>query len=81
MRVGNCPGPWTGLSGRGNRRNCFLNSPPSTRTRSLKYRPPDCGWGGAGIFSNIFIEMVVNCKQEMDRSGKARDGGRRRARR
>ena len=53
----------------------------STRKRSLKCRPPACGWGGAGIFSNIFIEMVVNCKQEMDRSGKARDGGRRRARR
>ncbi len=53
----------------------------STRKRSLKCRPPACGWGGAGIFSNIFIEMVVNCKQEMDRSGKARDGGKCRARR
>ena len=81
LRVRNCPGPWTGLAGRGNRRNCFLNSPPSTRKRRLKCRPPACGWGGAGIFSNIFIEMVVNCKQEMDRSGKARDGGKCRARR
>ena len=81
LAVGKLTGALDGTRRAGKPPELLPQFPPSTRKRSLKCRPPACGWGGAGIFSNIWIETVVNCKQKMDRSGKARDGGKRRARR